>query len=309
MTKYSDKASAIKNKLDAKYNKATYSQTVASNAEGAYEIGKITVDGTQTTIYGQNTQGSTSPGTFTDLQALITNATAPNGQIPIIILNKDYKYDSTTDSSLTSGITTSKDITIIGNGHVIDGNNSKRTFYINGQYTINLYDLRIQNCSGNYGGAIYANTGAMVNINNTTFNQNNATTSGGAIYANSATVNINNTQFTNNIADTRGGAINTWSDATININNTTFNQHTATDYGGAIYANSSATVTMKNSSFQNNTASNYVNIYSYNAITIYKCTIPNIATSCYNVTNITIESLVNMIGDAITYINGTGSGN
>lgn len=36
------------------YNKATYSQTISNNTSGAYEIGKITVDGTTTTIYGKD---------------------------------------------------------------------------------------------------------------------------------------------------------------------------------------------------------------------------------------------------------------
>ena len=52
-TKQCDAAAGTHTHSD--YNKATYSQTVASTATGAYEIGKITVDGTETTIYGKDT--------------------------------------------------------------------------------------------------------------------------------------------------------------------------------------------------------------------------------------------------------------
>lgn len=54
----------VKSALDGKansshshteYNKATYSQTLASSTSGAYEIGKITIDGTSTSIYGKDT--------------------------------------------------------------------------------------------------------------------------------------------------------------------------------------------------------------------------------------------------------------
>ena len=231
-------------------------------------------------------------GSFTDLQTLINNATAPSGQTPVIILDKDYKYDSTTDSSLTNGITISKNITIIGNGHIIDGNSTK-AFYIYGQYTFNLFDVRIQNCSTTGGAPIYARSSATVNINNTQFNQNTATGStavgiygyggaiyirdncnltitnctfnqntveygfGGAIYTrDNCNLTITNCTFTNNNAnDGYGGAIYV-EDATVNINNTTFTQNNATGYdykGGAINA-WSGTININNTLFINNTA-------------------------------------------------------
>ena len=49
--------SAVKAAYDLANGKSTvsYSQTVASSASGAYEIGKITINGTATTIYGKDT--------------------------------------------------------------------------------------------------------------------------------------------------------------------------------------------------------------------------------------------------------------
>lgn len=51
---------ALNNKSDSShthsnYNKATYSQTLPSSTNGAYEIGTITIDGASTTLYGKDT--------------------------------------------------------------------------------------------------------------------------------------------------------------------------------------------------------------------------------------------------------------
>lgn len=225
-------------------------------------------------------------GSFTDLQTLITSASSGN----TLILDKNYKYDSTTDSSLTNGIEITKDITIIGNGYIIDGNNSQRAFYINGQYTFNLSDVRIQNCSGNNGGAIYA-WRSTVNINNITFNQNTATVDGGAIDTGAdCNLTITNCTFNQNTAR-EGGAIYN-NHGTLNVTNCTFNQNTA-NHGGAMC--SDGALTMIDCTFEDNVANmSYANIYSNNEITVYDCIIPDISTSCYNVTN-KIRTFINYI--------------
>ena len=195
--------------------------------------------------------GGSDVGTFTDLQTLITNNT-------IIILDKDYVYDSSTDSSLSDGITINKNITIIGNGHIIDGNNTTRAFGINGNYTFTLIDLIIQNCySTGKGGSIYSQ-GSTINISNVSFIKNNTTNDGGAIYASS------------------GGAIN--------IINSLFNWNHSSSWGGAIKSNG-ATLTMQNSSFNGNTANKYADIDCSSSTNVINCNIPNIVTSCHNVTN------------------------
>ena len=226
-------------------------------------------------------------GTFTDLQTLINNATAPSGQIPTIILDKDYKYDSSTDSSLTSGITIGKNITIYGNGHIIDGNNTTRAFFVNSSYTVNLNDLILQNnqAIGNYvyGGAIYANS-ATVNINNTTLQNNKGASRSGAIYAGSnSQVNITESTLINNTSGSNGGAIYAYK-ANINITESTLINNTSGSNGGAIYIDDSP-INITNSIIKNNTATNYANIYCKTATTVYNCDINNISTTCYNVTN------------------------
>ena len=64
---------AAGNHTHSDYNKATYSQTVQSSATGAYEIGKITVDGTATTIYGKDT-GTTYSDATTSASGLMSSS-------------------------------------------------------------------------------------------------------------------------------------------------------------------------------------------------------------------------------------------
>jgi len=282
-------------------------------------------------------------GTFSDLQDIIDDTTGAN---PVIILDKDYKYDSTTDSSLTNGVTIQKNITIIGNGHVIDGNNSKRAFLLYGSYNINLCDLKIQNCKSLNAGAIDIYNGTTVNIDNITCH-NNSGTEGGVITINNATINITNSVFTKNITTGTtgdGGVIYATTYAHVIAKNSVFSQNNAggnTGRGGAIYATTYSTLSLSDCIFKDNESTNYDNIYCSSSTTVVNCSIPNIATSCYQVTNkpyltdhqslsgyLTTSDIVNdlttggttkvlsaeqgkelatMIGDAITYINGTGS--
>lgn len=224
-------------------------------------------------VIGNKVNKSDVVGTFTDLQTII-NDTSSGGTI---VLNKDYKYDSTTDSSLTDGIIINKNITIVGNGHIIDGNNNQRGFYIS-DGTSELLDLKIQNCKHQSGGGILITNYANLTIIDSTLNNNTTNLGyGGAI----ANVNENSSLI---------------------IINTTLTKNKAQTTGGAIF--NLGTLNIKESIIKNNTANSIANIMSpSNTVIAYNCEINDISTTCQNVTNITIESLVNMIGDAITYIN------
>ena len=102
------------------------------------------------------------------------------------------------------------------------------------------------------------------------FNENTATNYGGAIYVNSgASVNINNVNFTSNAASKRGGAI--YSEGTLDINNAIFNANDITDrtgnskddYGGAAIFNLDGTLTVDNSQILNS-IKDYVYQKAYN---------------------------------------------
>ena len=74
-------------------------------------------------------------GTFTELATLISNATAGS----TIVLDKDYK-----NTGSETGITISKSLKIVGNGHIIDANNTSGFFKVqdgNSSYDLSLEDI------------------------------------------------------------------------------------------------------------------------------------------------------------------------
>ena len=120
--------------------------------------------------------------------------------------------------------------------------------------------------SANYGGAVCIRTNATptgsthtATITNTDFINNIAGTYGGAIYAATNTVtNINGSRFEGNSAVTHGGAIESQGNLTIDSSDFIGNSVNETDAstsggdGGAIYG--SGTLTVKNSLFENNSS-------------------------------------------------------
>ena len=103
-----------------------------------------------------------------------------------------------------------------------------------------------------YGGAIYAEYKANVNISNAQFAYNTATVHGGAMYATADTTNvlIANSYFNNNSAVNNGGAIYA-AQVDMEIADSTFHKNTA-NLGGAVY-NTAATVTLNDVTFTENT--------------------------------------------------------
>ena len=97
-------------------------------------------------------------------------------------------------------------------------------------------------------GAIYNN--GTFNINNSLFENNTATNTGGAIYTKGADNLIQGSTFTNNLAD-GGGAIRNWCNLT--ISDSTFTANTGRNQGGAIL-NSNATIKIIGSTFTDNIA-------------------------------------------------------
>jgi predicted outer membrane repeat protein len=100
-------------------------------------------------------------------------------------------------------------------------------------------------------GAIHMNLDGTLTINNSTFANNSAPTSGSAIETSSATF-INNSTFTNNSAGTNGAAIVNGINAVTTITNTTFTGNTAGGNGGAIV--NYGTLTLNGTTLSGNTA-------------------------------------------------------
>ena len=130
---------------------------------------------------------------------------------------------------------------------------TSRVFLINSGVTVTISGLTISGgnvTTGNLGGGIY-NTGAVLNVNNSTISGNSAGF-GGGIYTVGA-LNINNSTISGNTASTGlGGGIYVSAGATTIINST-ISGNNSTSSGGGIFLNS-ASVLLSNSTVTNNTA-------------------------------------------------------
>ena len=194
-------------------------------------------------------------GSFSDLQERINSDTT--GEIS---LDKNYTYNSSSDSGLTDGIVISKDIVIKGNDFTIDALSSARIFNITSGNTVTLIGINFVNggsASVTNGGSIYSDAQGLI-IDNCTFDGSNAAKDGGAIYVNGDSCTLANSTFTNNIAGDDGGAIY-WNGAAGTIynitceNNNAVSSGTSTSKGGSICFTGSNSVIDK-STFKDSSA-------------------------------------------------------
>ena len=142
--------------------------------------------------------------------------------------------------------------------------------------SLTLINIIIENCSDNYGGAIYND--AYLTCENCIFRNNTATNPdegskwhGGAIMS-WGVLNINNCTFIDNKA-TSGAAINTESihgDASVIIRNSIFENNNVSDVGGALYiADSNGHITIvDNCTFINNSAASGGAVFDYANLTL-----------------------------------------
>ena len=95
-------------------------------------------------------------------------------------------------------------LVIDGNGHVIDGKNFARIFYVTSSNVI-LKNLTIKNGDSSKDGGSILNEGNLTLIN--CFIEDSYAINGGAIFNNRGFINIINSMFSNNLAKYDGGAI------------------------------------------------------------------------------------------------------
>ena len=172
--------------------------------------------------------------------------------------------------ALANEITIAKNLTLNGNGAILDGQNATRVMEINGS-TATLNDLTFENGNGagandnGAGGALliyspYATNN--VTINNSSFTNNSASSNGTAIWSDSQftynTLTINNSTISGNTSGNQGAiAISGYSGhAVTTINNSTISNNT--DVGPAVWNdadNGSAVMTINNTIISNNVAS------------------------------------------------------
>ncbi len=159
-------------------------------------------------------------------------------------------------------------------GKVIIGSNAEFTSNsanLGGAIALEYGDLTVEdgaifsdNQAGNLGGGAIAiwqdekdhgDMHSKLTLNNSVFNGNSSTASGGAI-ANAdtgATVTVNGGEFANNTS-ARGGAIDSY--GTLDVDGATFTDNKATKMGGAINVNA-GTAEINNSTFENNNGGTY----------------------------------------------------
>ena len=168
---------------------------------------------------------ASSTRTFMDLQDQIAK-TSPGSTLT---LYDDYAYTEGTDRTIGIAIyPTTKDITIDGNGHTLDGKRVARILYVNAGAT-NIVVKNLNFVNG------YQQAGA------------------GAIYWGGESGTVTDCNFTSNIADKSGGAI-LWSAAKGTITNNRFEKCVSnTQSGGAIYCNEETQqTTISNNVFTDN---------------------------------------------------------
>ena len=210
-------------------------------------------------------------GTFKELSNTIKNSANE------LNLSKNYIF-SAGDSNYNQGVVINKNITINGNGMIIDGNHLSRGFYIssNGVVLKNITFINcvIDNLDCSYGGAIYweGYNGSLENCNffncfsRVTSSSQSAFSYGGTIYWNGDNGTLKDCKFINcsssvsssytasyvggsNYPSSYGGAIY-WSGNGGNLVNSIFINCLSNSsslvksysYGGAIYWNGSSGV-------------------------------------------------------------------
>ena len=176
-------------------------------------------------ISNDNILSASTPRTFTDLQGQIMKTSAGS----TLTLYDDYAYTEGTDRTIGIAIySTTKDITIDGNGHTLDGKNTARILYVNEGAT-NIVVKNLNFING------YQDSGA------------------GAIFWKGESGTITDCNFTSNSADKSGGAI-IWAASKGTITNCNFEKSVSkSQSGGAIYCNDQATqTTITNNRFTDN---------------------------------------------------------
>ena len=149
-------------------------------------------------ILGEN---ENTDGNFTDL----SNEIKSTGENQTLSLNKSYVFDSNCD--LNNYITLDKPITIDGNNHFIDAQNSTGIFMITGKNVV-LKNIIFKNAKSVSGAAINSRQNSQFTIINCTFINNTATSySGGAIYVLDKNCSVINSTFESNSAEEAGNCI------------------------------------------------------------------------------------------------------
>jgi predicted outer membrane repeat protein len=188
---------------------------------------------------------TTSVGTETAYRTALTTLSGDGSGPHTIEITADFSITGGTDPTYTGA----QPLTINGNGHTLDGTNTRRIVFVNVATPLTVNGLTLINgTSGTSHGGGIASLGPVTVTGSTfTHNNTNAGWHGGAIAA--ASVVVTGSTFTDNRAGV-GGAIRSSPSAT--VTDSTFSGNEATSGSGGAIASGLLTVTR--STFSGNTA-------------------------------------------------------
>ncbi len=136
-------------------------------------------------------------------------------------------------------ITAPNVVVIDGGGQIaFDGNDATRLFVVNGNATMEVHNLELNNGSGD-GGAVRIRSGATLRVVNSSFDSNGGGFEGGALDNDGGVIEVVDSTFSSNVAD-NGGAIDN-DPGTLTVTNSTFRNNSA-DFGAVIYNDDSLTI-------------------------------------------------------------------
>lgn len=171
--------------------------------------------------------------------------------------------------------------TINGGGYNFNGENYNG-FTVSNGYTVSLTNggsfsvsnqtATVENSVNGFyqsgQGAVFANLGGVVDIQNSAFSNNSSAYGGSVVYQTSAgSLNILNSAFQNNTATrSNGGVIYNQYGTSAVIDGSYFQENSASRYGGVFFNDGDLTIT--NSVFSSNSAQSGAAVYSSNSSTI-----------------------------------------
>ena len=218
----------------------------------------ITVDGTTDNVTVAALAGNGTCDLREAVEAAVTNATV--GECVYSGSDPDLIQINVAAINLAGTLDLTSDMTLNGpymGWAVLDGGSAFQVLHVNSGVTVTLQGINITQGSAAQGAGLY-NDGGIVNLDNSIFSDNVATSAGGGFYNAGGTVDLVSTVFTANIAQdivlpdgygagfySNGGTVTAW--------NSTFSGNDAYLSGGGFY-NSGGSLTIDSSEFLDNSA-------------------------------------------------------
>ena len=149
--------------------------------------------------------------------------------------------------------------------------------FIENESFVQITNCTFENNEAKYGGVLAGNGqhfSTMIKCENSSFLNNHATISGGALHVNNGLqIFLIASYFSNNTAAVNGGAIFTIDKSTLDISSSVFYHNTARS-GGAIYFQAFSRATLNNCTFVDNSKT-AVMVFNHTNVTIEKCRFQN----------------------------------